>query len=68
MRTVSRHMLRRTARAREQELERAQAAARSGTLGYRASELLHRYDVAVDDVLETKSFVRGPFGWRVIAR
>jgi hypothetical protein len=71
MHTVSRHLLRRTARAMEHRLEKAQRVAVDRNADpadvEKATLLMARYGVRSSDVLEVKPYLRGKFGHRVIA-
>lgn len=67
--TVSRHFLRRTAEAREDQLRDAQHLLKQTSHfgeASKAKELLHKYHVGVSTKLDVMSYVRGPFGWRVV--
>jgi hypothetical protein len=72
-RTVTRHMLRRTARDKRSELSRLQAQAtrkggvREAAEAAEAERELERYGITWRDRLRVRSSVRGPFGWKVVA-
>lgn len=58
--TISRHMLRRTARKKEKQLELAIR------MGPATNPLLSEHGLQLDDRLKVEPSMRGPFGWRIV--
>jgi hypothetical protein len=73
-RTVSRHMLRRTAREKQADLEHAQQVLQQGGMAttirefHSAQALLSKAKIGPRTPLTVRSSIRGPYGWKVVAR
>lgn len=67
--TVSRHLVRRTARKNEKKIERLLRETRSPShtvAQYAIDELDTKYGLKPDSRVKTESTMRGPFGFRVV--
>lgn len=65
-RTLSHHLLRRTARAKRGKIRQAQRYASSG-VGFAQAEL-KELGIDITTATAVESSLRGPFGWRVVAK